>query len=558
MNKNENTLARLGMVFALAAVIAPGAALAGEREELLRIKNTIENLVDALVEQGVLTADKAKALKQEAEAKAAVENAKVAGTATEEAPAGTGEADAKVIRVPYVPEFVKDEIRQQVRAELRDEVLADVKQTAKTEKWGTPDALPAWVNRFEFYGDLRLRQQGDYFADKNAANTYPDFLAINRAGGVVAAGVGGFINTTQDRQRLRTQVRLGVKTKVADGLLADLRITTGNINDPISTNQSLGNYGRRYDIQLDHASLAWEKRDANGFPWLTVSGGRFDLPFVRSNLIFDEDLSMEGAAAKIRYQIGGDGDLYDRDTANSEMFLVFGASAIEEVELSDRDKWMLGAQIGALHTFDNQSTAKIAVGVYDFRGITGQRNVFGSVLKDFTAPKYLQRGNTLFNINNDGDPATQLFALASDYDILQVYGSVDLAQLAPVHVVLTGEFARNFGFNKDDIFARSGLNVSDQATAYKADITVGRPILAAFGDWQVFGGYRYVQRDAVLDAFTDSDFGLGGTDVKGYVLGGSLGLSRNAWVRGRWLSSDEIVGAPLGIDVFQLDLNTRF
>ena len=43
--------------------------------------------------------------------------------------------------------------------------------------------------------------------------------------------------------------------------------------------------------------------------------------------------------------------------------------------------------------------------------------------------------------------------------------------------------------------------------------------------------YRYLERDAVLDAFTDSDFHLGGTDAKGYQLGFDLGLSRGAWLR---------------------------
>ena len=64
--------------------------------------------------------------------------------------------------------------------------------------------------------------------------------------------------------------------------------------------------------------------------------------------------------------------------------------------------------------------------------------------------------------------------------------------------------------------------------------------------------------DAVLDAFTDSDFHLGGTDTKGYILGGSFGIDKNTWFTMRWLSADPIDGPPLSIDVLQADLNARF
>jgi hypothetical protein len=67
-----------------------------------------------------------------------------------------------------------------------------------------------------------------------------------------------------------------------------------------------------------------------------------------------------------------------------------------------------------------------------------------------------------------------------------------------------------------------------------------------------------VERDAVLDAFSDSDFHLGGTNVQGWTIGGNYGLVKNVWLTGRWLSGNVISGAQYGVDVMQLDLNTRF
>jgi hypothetical protein len=62
----------------------------------------------------------------------------------------------------------------------------------------------------------------------------------------------------------------------------------------------------------------------------------------------------------------------------------------------------------------------------------------------------------------------------------------------------------------------------------------------------------------VPDAFTDSDFHLGGTNARGFIVGGSLGLARNTWLGLRWLSANEVTGAPYSVDVVQLDLSTEF
>jgi len=76
--------------------------------------------------------------------------------------------------------------------------------------------------------------------------------------------------------------------------------------------------------------------------------------------------------------------------------------------------------------------------------------------------------------------------------------------------------------------------------------------------WRGSIGYRYLERDAVLDAFTDSDFRLGGTDLKGFTVGVDYAFSPKVFTRLRYLSGNEIDGLPLGIDVLQLDMNATF
>src|SRR5262249_47588474 len=157
-----------------------------------------------------------------------------------------------------------------------------------------------------------------------------------------------------------------------------------------------------------------------------------------------------------------------------------------------------------------------------------------------------------------GVPANALFALAPDYRLLNLTGAFDLARFDPVHVVLTGDFVRNIGYNRGEILARTGLDLPPEINGWYGRGLFVMPHLRDEGQWQAHIGYKYIQRDAVLDAFNDSDFHLGGTNAKGYILGYSYGVGRNAWISARWLSSKEISGAPLAIDVLQVDLNARF
>jgi hypothetical protein len=142
-----------------------------------------------------------------------------------------------------------------------------------------------------------------------------------------------------------------------------------------------------------------------------------------------------------------------------------------------------------------------------------------------------------------------------------------------VHVILTGDYVRNIGFDAQEIATRTGLSASrtggigKQVNGYQVKLAVGMPNTYKANDWQAFAGYKYLEADAVMDAYTDSDFHLGGTNAKGWLVGASYGIDKNAWLTARWYSADEInprlnsngvAISPLGIDVLMLDLNAKF
>jgi hypothetical protein len=226
---------------------------------------------------------------------------------------------------------------------------------------------------------------------------------------------------------------------------------------------------------------------------------------------------------------------------------------------------------------------KIGVGYFDYRNTQARpnTNVAGNYAcnlnnadNSFSRPDYMQLGNTLTTICRDTADTTLkgLVGLASDYNIVNINAAYDMALFSPVHLKLSADVAKNIGFSLRDIKSRYGNpgylswfsnGYADnqnkaQTTAWQVRADLGWTKVDVPGNWSVFTMYKYLERDAVLDAYTDSDFHLGGTNVKGWVIGGNYGLMKNVWLSGRWLSGDVINGPRYGVDVLQLDVNTRF
>ena len=574
------------MAFALNAVTCASLA-ASAQSDLLEMKNTIINLLDALVEQGVLTQEKADELKREAQAKAEEDVAKLAADqdAVEDKALAMREegSTGKVVRVPYVPEFVKDEIREELRSELKQDVVADVAAKAKDEKWGTPDALPDWLSRIELFGDFRLRTQVDLYDDGNAGppddpQVFLDFLAVNQRGGITRSDEVLF-NFVENQERLRARFRLGLKATMTDDLVIGARLSTGNADEPLSMNQTLGDDFRRKDFLVDRAFFEWQF----DIPWqddfLTLLGGRMARPFVGTELIWDPDLNLDGVAAEVQYEFDGLFGFNRGGFGGSRVFLNAGVFPIELDEIripdgSSNDKWLSSLQIGFEQFFDHQTSFRIALGGFDYTNIVGRFNDRslidpGSTLTDWTAPGYLQKGNTLFpiKVNEFNDPT--LFGLASDYALLDLTAQANFGYFAPVYVTLTGDIVKNLAYDEDEIFRRIGRRVSERSLGYMFRFDVGHPDVLEWGQWRVFGMYKYLQRDAVVDGFAESNFLGGGTNGEGFMVGALIGLTHRTHAQLRYWSVDNIDGfnenlqvnpddTSLGVDIIQFDIQTLF
>src|SRR5271165_2670036 len=98
-------------ILALLWSAAANPSFADEADELRKLRDSTINLINALVEQGVLTRAKADALIAQAQQAGAKPPAAAPPAATAGAPPSAAPPTAPgVVRVPYVPETVKQEI----------------------------------------------------------------------------------------------------------------------------------------------------------------------------------------------------------------------------------------------------------------------------------------------------------------------------------------------------------------------------------------------------------------------------------------------------------------
>jgi hypothetical protein len=549
MNIRATITRRALALITCASILFSMNVLADDKEKSSPL--TADDLLELLKNEGVITAAQAEKAANIAKSRLAKQNQAPVDYTTDKEKDVPEAAPVGVTRVPYIPKYIRDEIRDEVRAGLKKDVVDDVMAKAKTESWGVPGANPTWTNAIKFKGDIRFRYNGDRF-DSGNSTQYRDFNAINAAGGTTKAGLNAFLNSTKNRDRLRLRFRLAMDAKVTDGVSVNMRIASGNPKDPVSTNQTLGGYGGSYTLSLDRAYIKFDSISRSSELYF----GRMPNPWMSSELVWDADLNFDGIAYQYFFNRSGHAADVERQF---DPFMTLGAFPLQEVALSKKDKWLFGGQTGFSYTTRANNRYKVGIAYYNYLNISGIQNAPDSNLKDFTAPPRVQKGNTLYDISNSTlDPQRELWALAADYRELSLTTLYDIAELAPTHVILSADYVKNIGFNESRIAARTGSTVAKKNVGYDVGIKVGSPEVIKRGDWDVSLHYRYLERDAVLDAFTDSDFHLGGTDGKGYILEYSHALKDNTWMQYKLISSNAISGPPLGITTMLVDLNARF
>lgn len=576
--KKVATVRALQLLLA-ATVLTPLPALAQDAgtPAAAPSESAMVNLVRALVARGTLAADVGDDLIRQAEAEAGQARAARQAASAELPPAPSG-----AIRVPYIPESV----RTQIKDELRGEVMKEARQA----NWASPDqAAPEWTRRIKLHGDIRVRSQSELYSRTNA-NDIIDYATINAAS---PYGIDDprlllpILNSRNDRwNQARLRARLGVEAQVTKGVNAGISIATGDNEGPISTNASLGGGFFKRDLWLDKAWVSIEPTS-----WTRVTLGRFDNPFSSSDLLYDVDVNLDGAAVEVnsgtmlgddvKIALRGGAFPLDFGSSNSPVFAFDKPKATQ--------KYLFAGELEASGKLANIGYS-VSAGYHVFNNFQGdlsspcQVETESFCSTDNLQPLFLTKGNTLSPLRrivtiNPNAELPQLLGYTFAYRILDANASVTIPLNDELNVELKGSYVRNLGFDEADT-CRNGLagrpynndgpggltycaatNPAQFAggdTGYRFEARLGQARPRNKGEWNVFGGYRYLESDAVLDALTDSDFHLGGTNSKGYLVGAKYAFLPGVVLGGRWMSANEISGPPLAIDVLQVELEVSF
>ncbi|MEP9360980.1 putative porin [Sphingomonas sp. KR3-1] len=597
LSKSKRPFART-LVAALLGASALLSASAACAQDAPVSQNATVNLINKLVEKKVLTRAEADEMiaQAEAEANQARATAQVAQAAQSNAQTAIAAASPASAQpgtsVRYVPQFVRDQLKE----EVKKEVLAD----ARRDGLVAPDAVPAWTRSIRITGDLRVRDDAMFF-DKNNALDFVNVAAINNGQPFNTDPSTNpynppILNSRRDRNYARIRARLGVEADIDKDLTAYFRLATGDQQGPVSTNANLGGYFGEKSIWLDRAYV-----DYRPVAGAHVLLGRMANPFRQRELVWDEDVNLDGAALSYEYGVGSSlkgfvlAGAFPLDFAGQDT----PGTAISSIKDSgSTSKWLFAGQVGATWTASDSVTAGINAAYYHYKNIEGDlspscSNLADFCLTDYSRPGFSQRGNTLFALRDitTTDPTNtaspQYYGLASQFHVLAVSGDVDWALSDGIHLNLAGHFARNLGFDRAEALARgfnpnSGLSqiannneacsvtlvggicpagksiFASGDTAWLVRATIGAPVVDRRGLWALTASYRHIEPDALLDAFTDSDFHLGGTNAQGWTIGGTYGLLHNTNIGARWMSAQELSGPPFKVDLLQVDLNVHF
>ncbi len=576
---------------AMAVALATQVPLAAQAQTAST--NPMINLINLLVKQKVISKAAGEALIAQAEAEAAKASEAAKPTDVAAAPPQPPAPAEGTVRVPYIPEVV----RKQLKEELRQEVL----QEAMDGGWATPGRVPDWLARLQISGDLRMRSQSEFYSDNNT-DEYIDFAAFNNSGPTdINANplVLPFLNTRENRlNRLRVRARLGVKADISKEVQIGVRLATGDDNSPISTNQLLGGGLAKKNIWVDQAYVKLSPTK-----WGSLTFGRMPNPFSTSDLLFDEDLNFDGVSAALSYDqlLNGTLGLSLTGGAFPLDFSSDGFPTNQLIKAKSENKWLFAAQAQARLALNSDWQANLRGGYFSFSGVQGDISepcaLYTGVRQcstDLQRPFFLRKGNSLFLLRNivanpvnpSGTARPQFVGLLQDYDVLNISANVSAKVSDTLTATLSADYLRNISFDRALACARgdAGLpvnNINEAAdgntnpckplpgktvladyatgsTGWMVKAGIGYPKPKAFAEWYVEAGYRYLGADATLDSLTDSDFHLGGTNAKGYFIGATFGLLKNVTIGGKWLSANEVTGTPLAIDVFQLDLKADF
>ena len=331
--------------------------------------------------------------------------------------------------------------------------------------------VPEWLKRTTIVGDVRARHEGFYHQPHMATQ-------------VVKGKPVRDVVTTRNRERIRA--RLAFKVAFSDEVSAMIRGASGDPDDPVVTNEDLkGNFSRKH-FNLDWAYLTFTPGKTFGLrPGAArVSLGKFGNPiFLVSELVFDDDLSPEGAFETF-HVLGEPLGPLDQVKVHALQW------TFNEIS-NQEDGWMFGGQVNPTLHF---GPAQLDAGVGQYWWLNPDQ-----IAQALNTNKVLRNSN-LVTTTKDAKGNTVVTGYLSGFN----QTNTDLALTLP-HVIGTQpvRLFTDFVYNWDA--------VNNDAYGYLGGVRLGQT--KARNDWSIYAFYERLEQEAAISAFSYSDFGPGGVKL---------------------------------------------
>jgi hypothetical protein len=447
----------------------------------------------------------------------------------------------------------------------------------------TSESLARNVESLNFSGEIRLRYESTFGQLNGSAN------AENPA-------VLG--NELTARNRMRIRARLAVRGKIGNEFEWGLRLSTGSTSALTSTNQTLTDFYSRKPFSLDQVYISYKPARV---PGLRLQGGKFEAPWVHTDLTFDKSIQTEGL-----------NESYSRDfkTATLRNFSLVawqlpflernsafirkpdGTVSKDESHRAGRDLALYGGQARVRLQPDSDVALTLSVADLYFSGtqFISPLQFFGGQLQlpvTFTIPatatepartvtaqvaiprEFLVSGNAGLGLSTATNNAVNRNGrLSSGYNLVDMLGRLDFLRSARYPVALTFNYIVNTQVRDVIIAKADGADLilpNNENRALWAEIQVGKT--QERGDMQFGYTFMRIAKDAVLTPFNYDDL-MQQSDVRaqrfsfGYAADSRVILSLTGIVAKRLNGLGGVFGATpagsLNTPATRLQFDTTF
>ena len=412
-------------------------------------------------------------------------------------------------------EPVVAETKSEIQPQANDRLIAVEAQAKKTS-----EALAKQLGSISFSGDFRLRFESFFGQSNSLAN---------------AANPGVLGNELTPRFRPRIRLRLNLRGQINDEFDWGMRLSTGSFADNISTNQTLTDFFNRKAFGLDQAYVNYRPK---AVPGLRLQGGRFDSPWIATEMTFDSDLQYDGISESYSRDFKGtlknltlvawQLPLLERNSAfvrNAD-----GTVNVDQSHRGGRDLALYGAQVRTRIEPNSKVSLTLSAADHYFSGtqFISPVQVFGSQLQlpvTFTIPAsgstppqtittqvsiprdLLVAGHGNVGLTTASNNATNRDGrLSSGFNLVDLIARLDLKHSKRFPVTLLFDIVTNTQTHDVVTAGPGGTNLilpNHENNGFWGEVQVGTT--RERGDVQFGYTFMRIEKDAVLTPFNFSD-----------------------------------------------------